>query len=69
MSFTLDAESVDRDPDHARFLRRRAREELDAAADASSHAATLIHAALAAAYAGRSRSAGDEAWMAANRLW
>lgn len=69
MSFHSGAERFDRVPDHTPFLRRRVREEADAAASAHSLAATLIHVALATAYAERCCNAGDRAWIAANRLW
>ena len=69
MYFYLGAESFDDTPDHLLYLRRRVREEVDAAASANSHAATLIHVALASAYAEKSFNAGDRAWIADNRVW
>ena len=69
MSCHVGAESFDGAPDHTLYLRRRVREEADAAASAHSLAATLIHVALATAYAERCCNAGDQAWIAANRLW
>ncbi len=69
MSFYLGTESFNDTPDHMLYLRRRVREEVDAAASANSHAATLIHVALATAYAEQSFSAGDRAWIADIRVW
>ena len=69
MSFYPAARSFDDTADHLLYLRRRVREEVDAAASANSHAATLIHVALASAYAEQSLSAGDRAWIADNRVW
>lgn len=51
------------------YLKRRVRQEADAAASAGSLAATLIHVALATAYAKRCGQAGDRAWVANHRLW
>lgn len=69
MSFYAGAETVDGALEHTQYLRCRAVEEADAAARAPSHAATLIHVALATAYAERFCSASDQAWIAATRLW
>ena len=69
MSFHLGAEIIDCTPDHALYFRRRVREEVDAAASASSHAATMLHIALATAYAEQCGNAGDRAWIADTRLW
>jgi hypothetical protein len=51
------------------YLKRRVHDEAAAAARADSLAATLIHAALAAAYARRSCLAEDRAWVAQHRIW
>ncbi len=51
------------------YLGRRLRDETDAATDARSLSATLIHVALATAYAKRCCSAADQAWLAETRLW
>lgn len=69
MSLHLGAEIIDCAPDHAVYFERRMREEVDAAASANSHAATLLHVALATAYAEQCCQAGDQAWIAETRLW
>lgn len=69
MSLYVEAENFDCPPDQTLYLMRRMREEADAAASARSHAATLVHVAFATAYAERICNAGDQAWIAANRLW
>lgn len=51
------------------YLKRRVRDEADAAARAGTMAATLIHVALATAYARRCCRADDQAWVAQSRLW
>jgi hypothetical protein len=51
------------------YLRRRVRAEAEAACDAGSLAATLIHVALATAYAKRCCYANDQTWVAETRLW
>ena len=51
------------------YLRRRALQEADAAASAHSLAFTLIHIALATAYAGRCSDADGRAWVANHRVW
>ncbi len=51
------------------YLRRRVRDEADAAASAHSLAATLAHVELATAYAVRCRVADDRAWIAEHRVW
>ncbi len=51
------------------FLARRVLEEAAAAADAHCLASTLVHVALATAYAERCRNAGDRAWIEENRAW
>ncbi|MEO7365663.1 MAG: hypothetical protein ABIW03_05030 [Sphingomicrobium sp.] len=57
------------------YLRGRVREEADAAVNAESVAATLIHVGLAKAYAERCAGGSDRlvaagrAWMDDHRLW
>lgn len=60
----LSAVGDDRD-----YLKRRVRDEAAAAARAGSMAATLIHVALAAAYARRCCLADDRDWVAQHRIW
>lgn len=69
MSFQINPASFDVTPGDTGYLKRRVREEADAAASAGSLAATLIHVALATAYAKRCGQAGDRAWVANHRLW
>lgn len=69
MPFDHGLENCDVAQNDTVYLRRRVRDEAAAAARAGSMAATLIHVALAAAYAKRCSSSGDGAWIAAHRLW
>ncbi|MEP7316520.1 MAG: hypothetical protein ABI667_07470 [Sphingomicrobium sp.] len=69
MSFHIGDESFDSAPDDTPYLSLRVREEAEAAVRAQSLAATLIHVALATAYAEQCCNAGDRAWIAANRVW
>ena len=69
MSFETGAGSLDVGQANLVYLKRRAREEADAAARAGSMAATLIHGALATAYAKRCCAADGQSWVAENRLW
>lgn len=69
MSFESGSGSFDAAQRDTVYLKRRVRDEADAAARAGSLAATLIHVALATAYAKRCSRADDQAWMAARRVW
>jgi len=69
MSFDNGPESFDAAQRDTIYLKRRVRDEADAAARAGSMAATLIHVALATAYAKRCSRDGDQAWIAAHRAW
>ena len=69
MSYEVQSESFDFAQRETVYLRRRVRDEADAAASAHSLAATLAHVELATAYAVRCRSADDRAWIADHRIW
>lgn len=69
MSFEVGSRNFDVAQRDSAYLRRRVREEADAAVGAHSLAATLIHVSMATAYAKRCCDADDRAWVANNRLW
>ncbi len=69
MSFEIGARRFETAQSDAVYLRRRVRVEADAAASAPSLQATLIHVALATAYAERCCEAEDRAWLAEHRIW
>lgn len=69
MSFESGSASFENAQGDAVYLKRRVRDEANAAALAGSMAATLIHVALATAYAKRSCHASDRAWIAEHRVW
>lgn len=69
MPFQNGAECFHNAQSDAIYLKRRARDEAEAAASAGSLAATLIHVALATAYAQRCCRADEQAWVARHRVW
>lgn len=69
MSVEPEVRSFEAAQSHLAYLRRRVREEVQAAVDAGPVAATLIHATLASAYATRCSDEHGQTWVAKNRLW
>ncbi len=69
MSIKIRSKTCDAAHRDTAYLSRRRREEAHAAASAHSVAGTLLHVALANAYAERCCGTDDRAWIAEHRLW
>ena len=69
MTYEFGSERLNLAQHETAYLSRRVCEEAEAAAHADSLSATLIHVALATAYADRCRKAYDRDWVAKHRVW